>query len=327
MLSKHKTDVIFITLIILIMAGLSRCITFGESQESHKATLDRGMRFLSDTDNEEATSLAWSPDNKTLAVARQKYSDGGDPPIPEESYIDFLDIEKLSSHTLERTRSMGAFATITGMCWSPKQNQIAFARFDSIWLINLDIEQDPIRLGDGKACAWANDGKMLAIIGNIRAKDGSFQTSEIYILDVSTGAKQDVYSQSNIVNNSIAWMPNSNRLAFVEISKDYEKQTINILDLDSGTRKTPIYSHEIDSPTWSPDGSMLAISINCCVSLKSTYSPKLTIIKTDDGSMLWESSVLETLYSVTWSPNGKTLAYINNQDVYVLDVNTVLKNK
>jgi Tol biopolymer transport system component len=329
MLHKHKTAVILIILGMLVVAGLG---SYLKSVESRKVVPIMGARFLSDTGAEEATGLAWSPDNKILAVARQKYSNGGDPPVPEESYIDFLDVEKLSSHTLEKTRFIGgiwlssSFVTITGVCWSPKQNQIAFARANSIWLVNLDNEQAPIRLGDGEACAWSKDGKTLAVIEAIRAADQTLQASKIYTLNVSTGEKQEVYSRSTILNNSIAWAPGSNRLAFVQ--RDYRSNSVLILwDLDSGKPWMPIYTLSIAYPTWSPDGTMLALGIHSWVSLESSYNPKLTIIKADNGSILWESSVLETLDSISWSPDGKTIAYVSNRIVYALDVDELLKNK
>jgi WD40 repeat protein len=315
MLYKHKTTVSLITLIMLVAASLSSC----------RPSLPPGVRFLSDTGTQEATGLAWSSDNKTLAVARQIYGEG-DPPYPVESYIDFLDVEKLSSHTLEKTRATGSFASITGMIWSPKKNQIAFARFGSIWLVNLDDEKAPIRLGDGEVCAWSKNGKMLAVIEHIRANNYTLLASKIYTLDITTGEKQEKYS-SNILDNTIAWAPDSNRLAFVELDEK-SNSTLNILDLDSGTRKMPIYSRAITSLTWSPDGTMLAIMIESLPSGESYYVPKLNIIKADDGSILWESSILKNLYLYsTWSPDGKTIAYAQDDGIYAFDVDTLLKNK
>jgi Tol biopolymer transport system component len=329
MLYKHKTTVIFITLIMLVVASLSSCLPSLPS-------LPPGVRFLSDTGTDAASGLAWSPDSKTLAVARLKFTDGGDPPYPVESYIDLLDIEKLSSYTLEKTRSTeqswptAAFATITGICWSPKQNQIVFVRANSIWLVNLNNEQPPIRLGDGGACAWSKDGKTLAVIDFILSKDQtsfSVEPSKIYTLDVSTGVKQDIYSQPTRLDYSIAWASDSNRLAIIEIDKKYD---LNILDLDSGKKTMPIPSCAISSPTWSPDETMLAVETQC---LSSTYESRLAIIKADDGSILWKSSVFDPrVYSidrlpVTWSPDGKTIAYAQNNGVYALDVNALLKNK
>jgi Tol biopolymer transport system component len=265
-------------------------------------------------------------------VARQKYSETGDPPVPAESYIDLLDVEKLSLYTLEKTRAADAFATITGVCWSPNQNQIAFARFDSIWLVSLDNEQAPVRLGDGEACAWSKDGKMLAVIEAIFSEDKSVKASKIYILDISTGERQDIYSQSTRLRDSIAWAPGSKRLAFVEnhlpnATVNTSTATVNILDLDSGTRKMPISFDEIFSPTWSPDGTMLAITIISYHSTASLYDPKLMVIKADDGSILWESSVRDALYPIAWSPDSKTIAFVHRWAVYALDVNALLKKK
>lgn len=265
--------------------------------------------------------MAWSPDSKTLAVARQTFSRGGDPPVTAKSYIDLLDVKEHSLNTIEVTRSGDddpILADITGLSWSPTQAQIAFARYGGIWLVSLDSQEHPRRLGDGDSCAWAPDGKKLAIVEFVIRR-----AYKIYTVDVNLGVKQDVYQVSLPTYSikpdyGIAWSPDGKTLAFIQHNNNQDVTSLFILDMASGTTKALISSKWMGYPAWSPDGTMLAINHG------DAFSPRLTIVKVDGGSVLWKSG-FKSADPIAWSPDGKMIAYVNDWDVYALDVEAILK--
>jgi TolB protein len=101
--------------------------------------------------------------------------------------------------------------------------------------------------------AWSPDGRKIAYV--------SFESgnSNIYVQDITTGARQLVESHSKGINSAPAWSPDGSRLA-VSLSFPGNPE-LYVLDLASRheTRLTTNFAIDTE-PFWSPDGQSIYFS-------------------------------------------------------------------
>ena len=110
--------------------------------------------------------------------------------------------------------------------------------------------------------AWSPDGKWIAFLQG----DGAVK------LVSSNGEDDNVRTIADVEGLSLAWSPDSSKLAFemIDVKNDY-RQEIVIFDLATGQRTTlPSRKGSISSPAWSPDGKQFAF-------LSSRPMPKSTV--------------------------------------------------
>jgi len=181
---------------------------------------------------------------------------------------------------------------------SPDGSRVAYAVVEvdreandyrsSIWIAPLDGSREPLRFTSGEkrdsTPRWSPDGKWLAFTSN-RGEDKA--PSALYVLPAEGGEARKLTDQKENVE-SIAWSPDSTRLAFIARVRDeaYEEEderkrmprrfTRIFHKLDSigwtGDRRKQLFvvgldggeatqltsgDFEHDSPAWSPDGTQI----------------------------------------------------------------------
>ena len=181
---------------------------------------------------------------------------------------------------------------------SPDGSRVAYAVVEvdreandyrsSIWIAPLDGSREPLRFTSGEkrdsTPRWSPDGKWLAFTSN-RGEDKA--PSALYALPAGGGEARKLTDQKENVE-SIAWSPDSTRLAFIARVRDeaYEEEderkrmprrfTRIFHKLDSigwtGDRRKQLFvvgldggeatqltsgDFEHDSPAWSPDGTQI----------------------------------------------------------------------
>ncbi len=230
------------------------------------------------------TSLAWSPDGRTLA------SGGGD----ENIYL-------WDARTPNKPRRLDARGAAA---WSPDGKTLAVGRRDS------PISQwDPVAgkqirtlsgFGDS-SLACSPDGKRLA----------SITGKTICLWDVATGKKIGHCDGHYSDISSVSWSPDSKRVA----SASWDG-TIRVWNPTTGKQIHGIKAARgyIDSLAWSPDGKMLAaggeddngsLAKGTWIRLlnPATGQQVSQIARLDHSAfcLAWD-------FSLAWSPDGKTLA-------------------
>jgi len=240
---------------------------------------------------------------------------------PEKGYLYIVGAGGEEPHILTRTRVDGL---VSYPAWSPTSEQVAYTSQrepGGIWLADVNDERDPIFLGEGQQCAWAPDGERIAITYILST------TFTIYILNVRTGERIEVFHVSEEGRyprgGNIAWSPVDDRLAFSFKQYDYynpdELCGIYEMDLVSGEIRLLTESRQGASPSWSPDGTMLAF--NGVANDKYT----LVIMQLRDGVMIAPLDMLLWGGAVRWSPDGNEIAFQEASGIiYALDVAVAL---
>ncbi|MEI7036525.1 Tol-Pal system beta propeller repeat protein TolB [Fulvimonas yonginensis] len=98
--------------------------------------------------------------------------------------------------------------------------------------------------------AWSPDGRKIAYV--------SFESgnSQVYVQDITTGARQLVASHKRGINGAPAWSPDGSKLA---VSLSYVGNP-EIFVIDMATRKETRLTNSLSidtEPTWSPDGQSI----------------------------------------------------------------------
>ena len=302
--------------ILSIVAGsLSGCMSPLNASGVQRVT-PRGQTWS------HVSGISWSPDGIKMALTWTAAKGTGLKEGLPEGYVYILDVEKQEPVILTLTKTNTG--EVGSPAWSPKSDQVAFATNGSdwdpvgIWLVNADDTGVPVFLGKGASCAWSPDGERIAIADSVRGY-------RIYILDTCTGDKQEVFQSSEesqyIVAGEISWSPKGDKLAFT-----YDSVAFNIphtsnfyeLDLASGESRQLVEGGVYFSPSWSPDGTMIAFSGG-----ESAVEGTLFIMRVDDSSIVQPLDI-DGVGSVAWSSDGNKIAFEWKGSVYTIDTAVAL---
>jgi Tol biopolymer transport system component len=171
-----------------------------------------------------------------------------------------------------------------------------------------------------RASSWSPDGKKIAFFASrdedadIRAKYRTPYQFPLYVMNAAGGNLKRLL---DFPVSSFAWSPDSRKMLFVsayedparndeEIVKGFKNplSAVYILDLDTGTQQRVTGFGQNCYGSWSPDGTMLALSFGDAQS-SDIYTSSL------DGKHTFRI-VEKTGINVkpVWSPDGKRIAYV-----------------
>lgn len=260
-------------------------------------------------------AMSWSPDGSELALAHVVGRVEG----VTEGYLYVIGIEKRKPRILTLTTTNNG--EVSEPAWSPTSNQIAFFTNGSdwdpagIWLVRSDDTESPVFLLGGNSCAWNPDGERIAI--------ADYSGYVIYVLNTRTGERQEVlrfFEEGHYASGGgISWASKGDRLAFAYGLADQKNlMSIYELDLETGESRLLIEGEMYLSPSWSPDGTMLAFSGG-----PTLLDQTLMIMRMADGSII---KPLDTgTGSIAWSPDGSKIAFEWEGAVYTMDTAIALE--
>jgi Tol biopolymer transport system component len=140
-----------------------------------------------------------------------------------------------------------------------------------------------------------------------------------YADDVKEGTHNDMFFQSEDIFDleyvsDVRVSPNGKQVAYVrrsnDIMTDSTRSNIWLASVD-GKSHRPLLSSKKSyySPRWSPDGKRLAYLSN------EEGKPQLYVRWMDTGQTALITNVTSSLGNITWSPNGKHIAFTMSVDV------------
>jgi Tol biopolymer transport system component len=242
-----------------------------------------------DVDN----NIVWSPDGTRLAV---------------------------STSALRLVDLMGTITTypddtITGpVAWSPDGTKIAYGGFGGLCTPHCKEELRVRELADGKlvrlvhdgyAPAWSRDGRTIAYLGHDQA---------LRVINASGGRPKRIADR---VSGALTWTTDG-RIIYPVPETDVH--SIAVVAHSGGIpRLLPGTTNATGQPAWSPDGKRLAFATGS-LGQRDGFHAEVEVVDANGAHahvIRGTSSNVEAP-DPSWSPDGRELAYVRDDGVYVV---------
>ena len=164
--------------------------------------------------------------------------------------------------------------------------------------------------------AWSPDGRSLLFV-----RSGEYGSTDIWRVSVSGGRPvrltKDGHSFLSYLDR--VWSPDGRRFAFVSCAGrkcTRHRNDIFVMSSSGGPRHRLTWSNDNNTPTWSPDGSLVAYFTAKDYELDKTSRAEIKVVRPDgrgrrsitrSGSHDFELSGNGT--SMSWSPNGRRIVF------------------
>jgi dipeptidyl aminopeptidase/acylaminoacyl peptidase len=205
-----------------------------------------------------------------------------------------------------------------------------------------------VRLGGNEPASapeWSPDGRLVAFKGTVGGKKGLTVSrpdgSGLRFLGEMTGTN----SPLTFEGRTIAWSPDSKRIAFVSATpgpetalaggdpvvitrylykpdaeegltrfNDNRRRHVFIVDVEGGTpRQLTTGNFEEHSIDFSPDGREIAFVSNREADPDLFYNPDLFVLRVEDGSIRRLTATESAEFQPRWSPDGKSIAFLGTR--------------
>ncbi len=238
--------------------------------------------------------------------------------MPRVSTTTSLPPLSTTSTTSTTSSTTTASSTVTSTLPLAGSGLIIFTREDSggsrqeLYTVNPDGTNEQTVANSGcireEQATWSPDGLYIAFTC-------AMSPSAISIFNPSTAISDQLTHAGS--SNDPAWSPDSTRIAFATA-----EPAIATIRTD-GTDRVVIHSdgHIVGSPTWSPDGMVIAFY----ESQGYPYYSNVFLMNPDGSGVIQLTHDVNAYYNhLTWSPDGTKLAFVlgdlnTSTSIYVMD--------
>ena len=202
---------------------------------------------------------------------------------------------------------------------SPDGRSVAFRALNDIWMMRIGSQPAPLTRDHfwKSDPAWSPDGRYLSYSSD---RGG---TLDIWLRDLSRGQDRQLTNLPDAAAVSATWSRDSTHLAFLD-------QAGNVYTVEAATGNVqkvfgPLW--EPGKPSWSADGSMLALAAlkPSSAHYREGRSQILLINRTSGAATYVEPIPFESLGTrgddgPVWSPDGTMMAFVIGSLLYVMPV-------
>ena len=197
---------------------------------------------------------------------------------------------------------------------SPDGRQIAFSALGDLWLRHADGKVEQLTSGPENDVdpAWSPEGRHLAFASN---RGGDYQ---VWILDLASRARQQVTTAPGHAETPL-WHPSGESIVFVQSPRPMSGATLCVVPASGGAPRTivPAEAADVRPLGWFPDDQSLVFVQLVYDSI--TWTPKSTVkrVRIDGSAMAWTADPPGQVEFAALSPQGDTLAYVSNGELWV----------
>jgi Tol biopolymer transport system component/cytosine/adenosine deaminase-related metal-dependent hydrolase len=202
---------------------------------------------------------------------------------------------------------------------SPDGKQVAFCALNDIWIMT--IGEKPRREITGASWkshpAWSPDGRYLSYSTDRSGK------LDIWLRDLHTGTDRQLTTLPNAAAVSGSWSKDGTHLAFLD-----QSGAVYTVEVATGTvEKIYAATFEPGRPTWSPDGSTVALA--AIVPYSARYREglsKILLIDRATGTGRYQDPLPDRSIQTrgddgpVWSPDGTKIAFVVASVLWVAPV-------
>jgi Tol biopolymer transport system component len=277
-----------------------------------------GVIYVASRGDPRASNIVWSPEDSTKILVSAIEL------VRHNTQVYILDIE-----TKKKTVLIDTGSGVIGEGWSPNGKQItlsvdgAMERFSQggLWIINTDDNSLELISNKSGAVIWLPDGNTLALLTLEITSGQNPRRLSIYMIDIQTKESKMIYSNPKAIPSGFSASPDGKYLVFSLASGVSNGiNDLYILDIKTGIVRQLTDDGSSSGPKWSPYGDVIAYVKSNKAENKTTHSLYLT---NPDGRCNVEAPNIEYVFSITWSPDGRKIAFLGEDGIYILDTNIV----
>jgi Tol biopolymer transport system component len=315
MLAKHAVRAAWYSVCIFATLFSYGCLC-GDSGKPPELT-HPGLRRITDTGEFNQSDPAWSPDGQWLVVVGER----GQLPVREIQLVEIA-----TGNVTQLTEENDLSSNNGAPDWSPDGGHILFTSDEfgqyGVGFLDLDSKQMTY-LAYGYEAEWSPDGEKVAVAGppppDFVASD-SADTFEIIVRDLRSGQNQSIFSlvTPNVWLGGMDW-GNGNQIAISFQAREdayptpYNRDILMVNGDGSGLSGIIATEEDETSPTWSPDGKMIAYA-------KGDHPLERYLwVSNADGSCTLQLMDVEGIVTPAWSPDGQKIAFAHYGYLYLLD--------
>ncbi|HET9914481.1 MAG TPA: hypothetical protein VFQ13_21475, partial [Anaerolineales bacterium] len=265
---------------------------------------------------DELRTFAWSPDGSRLAIIANHQSRG-------DIYIHDVDRQ------LEYVLPSPDLGYLMDLAWTHDGKRLLLRSVKSrsmIYLVNADgtgsVEEKPLNANFFETPQFAPDDKSILFHGDYDASDDFVFFAGLIQLTLSDLQPRMIGLAPPLqAENSFAWSPNGSHLAYFEVLDTMVRLVVERAD---GTHQVTIASLPIEETSgtsgsinlsWTPDGKGLVLQL-----ADETLNPSIYLAHTDGTGLI---KVADSASAPTVSADGRCLAYISNDQVFLMDLTNI----
>lgn len=266
----------------------------------------------------ELRSFAWSPNGGQLAIVGNTRGSGN------------LYKTDAAGDQLQPILSNSELGYLVGVSWSHDGRQLLTWEIDNntkLHLMNKDgtnLTEIDLPLQFFETPQFAPDDESIVFYGTNQSEIGLLRQSATGLFRMKVDGSQDTMISDLVADeSSFAWSQDGSRLAYIEMDRDLGearlvvegdggKDIIATLPIPKGSGSSIPNSANL---SWSSDGRRLVFEFG------RNASDRTVFLANTDGTGLVK--LAESAHAPAISADGKCLAYISNQEIFLLDLTTI----
>ena len=196
--------------------------------------------------------------------------------------------------------------------WSPDGTQIAYVANKSLMVASADGTNATEIAGSGSGVefgwlvspSWSGDGTQIAVLSHIKGTEGG----RVTIVSVADGSLTQIGPHKATDYNGLDWSPTGSIAFLTGFSS-----TLHLIQPD-GSGSSVIDGNYLFDPSWSPDGSRLAVSRYLGRVQGGRQRTDIMTMDADGSGRQWVTSTPKRWeWTPAFSPDGSMIAYSRTQ--------------